>query len=156
MPPPETGDEVVDLVLAAGHRVRRAVDEALRAGVGLTLRRFKILSLLEDAGPCRLRDLADTVRVAPRTMTETVDGLESAGLIERRPHPADRRAVLVTLTPAGHIVLDEGRRRRSEAVTGFTRHLDQAQRSQLAELLTSLVGSSPTARPPGSKKDGLP
>ncbi|MCM3883019.1 MarR family winged helix-turn-helix transcriptional regulator [Frankia sp. R82] len=156
MPPPETGDEVVDLVLAAGHRVRVAVDEALRAGVGLTLRRFKILGLLADTGPCRLRDLADAVRVAPRTMTATVDELESAGLIERRAHPHDRRAVLVALTPTGRTTLDEGRRCRNETVTGITHHLDRVQRAQLAELLTSIVSSAPPARMPTTTKDGLP
>lgn len=156
MPPPDTGDEVVDLVLAAGHRVRTAVDEALRAGVGLTLRRFKILTLLAETGPCRLRDLADAVRVAPRTMTATVDELESAGLIERRAHPHDRRAVLVALTSAGRLTLDEGQRHRSETVTGITRHLDAAQRAQLAELLTSLVSSAAPARMPGAANDGLP
>jgi DNA-binding MarR family transcriptional regulator len=138
MPAPDTGDEVVNLLLAAGHRVRVAVDEALRGSIGLTLRRFKVLQLLAETGPCRLRDLADAVAVAPRTMTETVDGLESDGLIARRSHPTDRRAVLLTLTRAGQEALVEGRRRRGETVAGITRHLSPAQRAQLVELLTSI------------------
>ncbi|CAO5248369.1 MarR family winged helix-turn-helix transcriptional regulator [Frankia sp. AgKG'84/4] len=138
MPRPDTGDEVVNLLLAAGHLVRTAVDEALRTSVGLTLRRFKVLQLIADTGPCRLRDLADAVAVAPRTMTETVDGLEADGLVARRSHPTDRRAVLLALTDAGQRALAEGQRRRTETVAGFTRQLSPQQRAQLVELLTSI------------------
>ncbi|EIV95021.1 MarR family winged helix-turn-helix transcriptional regulator [Frankia sp. QA3] len=152
MPPPDTGDEVVNVLLAAGHQVRIAVDEALRASVGLTLRRFKVLQLLADSEPCRLRDLADAVSVAPRTMTEMVDGLESDGLVVRRSHPTDRRAVLLALTPAGREALAVGRRRRAETVAGFTRHLTGAQRAQLVELLASIPRHVPTA--PGSTHSG--
>ncbi|WP_235488348.1 MarR family transcriptional regulator [Frankia sp. AvcI1] len=132
--------------------MRHAVDEALRASVGLTLRRFKVLQLLADTGPCRLRDLADAVAVAPRTMTETVDGLESDGLVARRSHPTDRRAVLLALTPAGREALAVGRRRRAETVAGFTRHLTAAQRNQLVELLASIPRHVPA--PPGSTRSG--
>ncbi|MCM3925281.1 MarR family winged helix-turn-helix transcriptional regulator [Frankia sp. AiPs1] len=152
MPPPDTGDEVVNLLLAAGHQVRSAVDETLRASVGLTLRRFKVLQLLADSGPCRLRDLADAVAVAPRTMTETVDDLESEGLVARRSHPTDRRAVLLALTPAGREAIDVGRRRRAETVAGFTRHLTAAQRAQLVALLASIPAHVPAA--PGSTHSG--
>ncbi len=162
MPPPDTGDEVVNVLLAAGHQVRIAVDEALRASVGLTLRRFKVLQLLADIGPCRLRDLADAVAVVPRTMTEMVNGLESDGLVARRSHPNDRRAVLLALTPAGREALTVGRRRRAETVADFTRHFTAAQRTQLIELLASIrrhgppepESRAPESRAPGSRAPG--
>jgi len=133
----------VDLLLAAAHRVRTAVDEALRASVGLTLPRFKVLVALAESGPCRLRDLADAVAVAPRTLTETVDGLEFYGLVARRSHPTDRRAVLLTLTQAGQEVLTEGRRRQADSVATITWRLSSGQRAQLVHLL-SLVTSDVT------------
>ncbi|WP_255355809.1 MarR family winged helix-turn-helix transcriptional regulator, partial [Frankia sp. CpI1-P] len=101
---------------------------------------------------CRLRDLADAVAVAPRTMTETVDDLESDGLVARRSHPTDRRAVLLALTPAGREALAVGRRRRAATVAGFTRHLTAAQRAQLIELLASIPRHVPAA--PGPTPSG--
>ncbi|WP_242424752.1 MarR family winged helix-turn-helix transcriptional regulator, partial [Frankia sp. EI5c] len=108
MPPPDTGDPVIDLVLALGHQVRRAVNDSLRTGAGLSLPRLKVLRLIADTGPVRPRELALAVSVAPRTMTETVDGLESDGLVCRRVDPTDRRAILLELTPSGRASLDRG------------------------------------------------
>eukprot|EP01032_Pedospumella_encystans_P006400 gene6400-biopygen5516 len=40
------------------------------------------------------------------TMTNRIDQLEKQGLVERLPHPDDRRALLVALTDKGRIVID--------------------------------------------------
>ena len=47
------------------------------------------------------RQLSDAPRCTPRNVTGLVDALEDAGLVERRPHPTDRRAIHVTLTKQG-------------------------------------------------------
>ncbi|WP_018504034.1 MarR family winged helix-turn-helix transcriptional regulator [Parafrankia discariae] len=138
MPPPDTGDEVVDLILALGHQVRRGVNESLRAGAGLTLPRLKVLRLVAETGPLRLRDLASAVSVAPRTMTETVDGLEADGLVRRQIDPADRRAILLELTPAGKTTLETGRACASAAVRRFTDGLSADDRATLGRLLAQV------------------
>jgi DNA-binding MarR family transcriptional regulator len=48
-----------------------------------------------------MRELADQLGLSARNMTSMVDALEDAKLVERRPHPSDRRATLVQLTPGG-------------------------------------------------------
>lgn len=52
-------------------------------------------------GPTTQRAVADALGVTPRTVTGLVDGLVESGHVTREPHPGDRRATLVTLTPAG-------------------------------------------------------
>ena len=75
---------------------------AVRAAVGLSLVKGKALRLLEQRGPLTLRELTDILATDPPYTTLTVDGLADAGLVERRPHPTDRRAKQVHLTDQGH------------------------------------------------------
>jgi len=63
--------------------------------------RGKILFQLRN-GPATLGQLAEANGVDAPYATLIVDKLEAHGLVERRPHPDDRRRKLVTLTAAGH------------------------------------------------------
>ncbi len=80
--------------------------EADAAGRGLTVARAEVVWLLHRRGPMRQRDLADTLRVTPRNVTGLLDGLETTGFVARTPHPSDRRATLVHLTPKGEATAD--------------------------------------------------
>lgn len=68
---------------------------------GLTVSRTHLLWELRAHGPVTQRDLADALKVSPRTVTGLVDGLVSTGFVTREPHPTDRRATLVTFTGHG-------------------------------------------------------
>ena len=83
-----------DLVL--GHDRKAAVSEAL----GLSFARVRVLQRLA-AQPHTLRALAERLGVDPPYVTLMVDDLEKRGLVQRMPHPEDRRAKLVELTAAG-------------------------------------------------------
>lgn len=65
------------------------------------------LATLARSGPLRLGDLAAREGVAPPTLTRMVAVLEDAGYVVRRPDAQDRRAVLVSVTPAGAAVVDD-------------------------------------------------
>jgi DNA-binding MarR family transcriptional regulator len=71
---------------------------------GLTRARAEVIWRLESSGPVTQRELADTLHVTPRNVTRFIDALEQADLVARGPHPDDRRASLLTLTPKGHSV----------------------------------------------------
>ena len=71
------------------------------AGTGLTTARTHLLWELHRLGPSTQQALAATLKVSPRNVTGLVDALESHGYLERRPHPTDRRALLVTMTDLG-------------------------------------------------------
>lgn len=81
------------------HSRRSELAEALgfRLGGG----RGKILLQLRD-GPVTLSRLAQANRIDAPYATLIVDKLEAHGLVERQPHPGDKRRKLVTLTAAGH------------------------------------------------------
>jgi DNA-binding MarR family transcriptional regulator len=71
------------------------------AGTGLTTARTHLLWVLHHSGPSNQQSLAAALSVSPRNVTGLVDALEAGEFVERRPHPSDRRATLVTLTERG-------------------------------------------------------
>jgi len=78
------------------HDRKAAVSEAL----GLSFARVRALRRLA-AQPLTLRALADKLAADPPYVTLIVDDLETRGLVQRTPHPGDRRSKLVQLTAAG-------------------------------------------------------
>lgn len=82
----------------------------------LTPARLSALSVVVFVGPRSLGALAAAEGVAGPTMTRIVDGLVAAGLAERRPDPADGRAVLIAPTAAGEELMRAAAGRRILAV----------------------------------------
>jgi DNA-binding MarR family transcriptional regulator len=68
--------------------------------LGLSFARIRALRRLADR-PHTLRELATELIADPPYVTLIVDDLEELGLVQRTPHPEDRRAKLVQLTDAG-------------------------------------------------------
>lgn len=89
-------EQLYELAVLLGDAMERGLAER-----GLTLARAELLWRLLRSGPATQRELSEDLRCTPRNVTGLVDALETAGLVERRPHPTDRRATLVTLTDAG-------------------------------------------------------
>ena len=75
-------------------------------------------------GSSTQRVLATALEVSPRNVTLLVDTLEGLGLVARRPHPSDRRAVLVTLTGRGHDVMSRMAAERQALAAELTAGLD--------------------------------
>jgi DNA-binding MarR family transcriptional regulator len=79
--------------------------------------------------------LADLLEIRPMTLVRQIDRMEEAGWIERRPHPADRRARRLFLTakarPILGRILDVANETRDEALA----RLKPAEAGQLIDLL---------------------
>lgn len=98
----------------------------------------RALGVLVRDGDLRPGALADRLRIAARTATEVVDDLQRLGLAERRPDPADRRAVLVTPTAEGRRVNREIQAARQAEGERFFAALDAGDRADLARILDRL------------------
>ena len=129
-----------DLVMALARRVRREHAESL-AQWDVTPSQARALRVLSSrAEGMRPSVLADELRIAPRSATDVVDGLEERGWVARAADPSDRRATVLSLTPDGRELVEriEGvRRLASERVLDV---LTDAQRRTLHEILTVVVG----------------
>src|SRR3954454_6016313 len=98
----DTADALGDAVVA----LVRAYRHALRHPVASTVPVLELALLLGD-GELRLGELAARRGVCQSVVSRQVGELEARGYVVRRPDPADRRAGLVRLTPAGRELLAE-------------------------------------------------
>lgn len=87
----------------------------------------------------RLGELSEHLRVAPRSATEVVDGLQALGLLQRDPDPQDRRATIVSLTSKGTDLGEKIRAAQLAEATQFFDVLSEAEQIQLAETLAKLA-----------------
>jgi DNA-binding MarR family transcriptional regulator len=85
-------------------------------------------------GERRVTELAEHEGLAQPTMTLLVKRLEERGWVVRKPDPDDRRAVLVSLTPAGVAALEQARAGYREVLA---RHLDAMSADEIAALTTA-------------------
>jgi DNA-binding MarR family transcriptional regulator len=89
-------------IMRAQQIVLGAVDAALRP-LGLTFARYEALVLLSftKTGSLPLGKMGQRLMIHPTSVTNIIDRLTEAGLVERIPHPIDRRATLAHITDAG-------------------------------------------------------
>lgn len=98
------GDRFVAVasMLRAHQVVVGGFDAALRPhGLSRTTYLALVTLALSPDGTRRLSYLARYLMVHATTVTQLVDQAEKQGLLERRPHPTDRRTTLAVLLPAG-------------------------------------------------------
>ena len=130
---------VFDRLLELTALLREDLDSSLGA-LGLTPARAHLLWELHHRGPSTQQTLAGALQVSPRNVTGLVDAVEASGFAERRPHPRDRRATLVTLTAQGTAAMARMERDREEAAGQLVVGLDQEQLGQLAHHLDVVAG----------------
>ena len=124
--------------LASFERAYTRWAEAPLQNTGLTYARIRLLSVLNRKGPQIMSVLGDELFVTPRNVTVLVDALEANGLVRRHPHPTDRRAILVELTPQGAETCVATYTQHAEAVSELFSDLSQADQRELLRLLNLL------------------
>jgi MarR family transcriptional regulator for hemolysin len=108
----------------AARQWRRAVDRRLQP-FGLSEATWRpLLHLARAAAPMRQKELAASLGLDGSSVVRLLDGLQAAGLIERREQPGDRRARAILLTPAGRALVarveDASGQVRNETLAGLT------------------------------------
>ena len=112
--------------------------EAVLLKHGLSSSAFDVLATLRRAGsPYRLSpgDLLAMTMVSSGTMTNRIDQLEKAGLVERIHNPQDRRSVLISLTERGFAIVDEAVGAHVDNQHRLVAHLSEEERATLDGLL---------------------
>ena len=105
----------------------------------LTFARYEALVLLSFSrtGALPLRLIGERLMVHPTSVTNTIDRLERAGLVARRPNPQDRRGTLAEITPAGRQVVEAATAVLMAAEFGLAGYAD-SELDDLFGLLRSL------------------
>src|SRR5947208_2163631 len=102
--------------------------------IGLTPALFGVLNVLGARDGAIQQEVALSMGIDPSTMVSLIDELESAGLAKRRPHPTDRRAREVAITPKGRRLLDRARRMATQVEGEVLRGLTDAEHRELLTL----------------------
>ncbi|SCL17855.1 DNA-binding transcriptional regulator, MarR family [Micromonospora rhizosphaerae] len=137
VPPAQLAPQLRDAITRLNRRVRQA-----RPVGDLTVTQLSALTSLKLAGALTPRELSDIERVQPPTMTKIVAKLEERGLVQRTPHPTDRRQVILAATEGGRAVLDQFERARNEWLASRLAALTEEERDTLqraAEILQQLA-----------------
>ncbi|PXX70781.1 MarR family transcriptional regulator [Nocardia tenerifensis] len=117
--------------------MRAAIGEELKA-FGLSTSQYATLMMTAAHPGMSVADIAREVASSRQAANEMLGGLEQEGLIERRPHPTDRRTHQITVTEAGRARLAEARiavgRREAELEADFT----PAQRAAIRDWLDQI------------------
>ncbi|MEV4417195.1 MarR family transcriptional regulator [Catellatospora sp. NPDC049609] len=122
---------------AVARHLRHLTRDAL-APWQITPSQSRALNVLHRQQALRLNELAEQLRIAPRSATEVVDDLAARGLVERRADPADRRATLVALTGPGRDAAEAIESARRAEADRFFGTLSPADREHLVRILRSL------------------
>lgn len=108
------------------------------ASVHLSLTQLNALRAVDGEPPSTMAEIAKALRLTPYAVTKIVDALEKDLLVERVPHPTDRRATHVVLTSVGREFLDAGLNRRQAALEELLGVLTPDQREHFALIIDSL------------------
>jgi len=121
-----------DAFLAELERRRREIAD-------LSASAFQTLAILEGAGePLAGHVIADRLLVSSASMTSLLDTLEGRGLVERHPHPTDRRKVLIQVTDEAHEIVDRMLPTVHAAATEALADLTEREREQLITSLATI------------------
>lgn len=97
--------------------------------------------------------LAESLNVSRATMTGLLDGLESAGLVERGIHPQDRRKMSVNMTDKGRGTIDEIMPELYTTMAQVMDHLSESEKQSLTDTLAKVVAALDQVEIQDSKAD---
>ncbi len=106
--------------------------------LGVTASQAMVLNFLGEEDRILSRSLGQKLKISSATMTGIIDRLEKLALVERQPHPDDRRAILICLTHQGRQYARKINVIMVEANKAYLEHLAPGQSKALRETLKVL------------------
>ena len=119
-------------------RLYTGADERLRAGHGLSLGQFEIMSIVERVDGCRVVDVVDELAITVGAVSKAADRLEAAGWCRRRANPHDGRSSILELTPSGSDLLAAARPTLAAELAARTAAVPPADLARAAAGLAAL------------------
>ena len=143
--PSEAATELREAMMALARQLRRH-----RPDNGLTLSQLELLGDVSRAGVTTPAEIAARLQVRVQSLTDSINELESRGLLSRRPDDADRRRQLIELTGDGLELLLRDRAQRDAWLQDMMRsHLSELEFNLLmltAPVLRKLADADPGAQ----------
>ena len=134
-------------LLSAHARLLARLDTELEESSGMSVADYGVLVHLSEAegGHMRMSELAEALLLSPSGLTRRLDGLVTAGFVERAKCPTDRRGAYAVLTEAGRRRLEEVAPSHVEQVRrNFIDRLDRHQLEALSDALGAIADGPST------------
>jgi DNA-binding MarR family transcriptional regulator len=141
---PRVRDRFGYLLKHARERLAAISGPAL-APLGINGRELAVLTVLSQGEPPSQLEAAQRLAIDRSTMVTMIDGLEGKGLVERRPHGADRRKNIVALTNQGRETLAGASEIVDAAEHEFLAPLSPEEATRFRELLQAVAFSGDSA-----------
>lgn len=153
MPEPDAEDvNAVTAAVLTASRLLVAVSARSLATVQerVTLPQFRMLVVLAGGGEMKLVTLADRLAVNPSTAMRMVARLTTAGLVDRRVNPGNRRENVLRLTDAGQRIVDDVTAMRRREIATIVARMPADQRHGLITALRAFseAGGEPPVPDP--------
>jgi DNA-binding MarR family transcriptional regulator len=117
-------------------------------GEGLTPTQYSVLGLIRSRGPLGLAELTELEGLNPTMLSRIVRKLDDNALIRRLPDPSDLRAVRVEITPAGDLVHERIRARRSSVLADWLDRLPPDTASTLLAAVPAMEALAEAVKSP--------
>jgi DNA-binding MarR family transcriptional regulator len=119
---------------------------------GLTPTQFSVLGLVSMRGALGLAELTELEGLNPTMLSRVVRKLDDGGLIRRLPDPADLRAVVVEITPAGRAMHLRIRALRTHVVSDCLNRLPAETAAELLQALPAMEALAEELKSTGAPK----
>ncbi|MFJ2977642.1 MULTISPECIES: MarR family winged helix-turn-helix transcriptional regulator [unclassified Curtobacterium] len=142
--PPTDPTDAADLIAAfdAVVRANASLVGQLSARAGVHENALRALVLVSDTGYSTPTEVAGYLGLTSGAVTNMIDRMTAADLLERAPNPNDRRGSLLRLLPEGERVVREHRKRYAQVLAEVDRTHAGGLLAVLTDLATGLYGSA--------------
>ncbi len=140
---PGVRTESIEIITPVWRIAKVLADDRRRtlAALGIDAATLDLLSVIRRSGPpyeLTTREITRRTLITPGAVSQRVARAERAGLVERAPSPASRRAVSVRLTETGHDLIESSVRQLLDHEADLISALTSAERAALAAFLSKL------------------
>lgn len=135
---PPLADQLCFDLYAASRAVTAAYRPVL-AELGVTYPQYLVLVVLWETGPCKVRDLADALRLDHGTLSPLLRRMQDGGLVTRSRTATDERFVEIALTGRGDAMRQHATRIHCDMKAAIG--LDDAEFGRLQDVLRTLTAT---------------
>lgn len=137
--PPETLTVRVGYLLKHAQERFQSIQQEALTPLGLDGRLLAVLIVADEHAPELQQRIGERLGVDRTTMVALIDSLESAGFVERRSDPNDRRGRLVHVTSKGKQVISDGLGASTQVESIFLGALSPSEQGLFRKMLSKLI-----------------
>lgn len=139
-PLPKYNDGIAAALLAAREAVMSPIRPVLRAH-NLTEQQWRLLRVLIDIGPMEISKAADASMIMAPSVTRILKDLEARKLITKKTNSEDKRRAILSITPAGHKLVQKSARETAELLKNYKKQFGAKRFNALARELKEFESS---------------